>query len=134
MRGVNLDATRLTAYDEYDGDDEYGSYDEAAFDREYGADLEALEEPYEDEAMDRGAAAAQSMDFGAAAPVNEFRGKFDPPLEPGAGEDASFDMDDVGALARSIEGHRRRREDVPVVTGITVAAGWEWTGASARTS
>ena len=29
-------------------------------------------------------------------------------------------MDDVGALARSIEGHRRRREDVPVVTGITV--------------
>ena len=85
MRGVNLDATRLTAYDEYDGDDEYGSYDEAAFDREYGADLEALEEPYEDEAMDRGAAAAQSMDFGAAAPVNEFRGKFDPPLEPGAG-------------------------------------------------
>ena len=120
VRGVNLDATRLTAYDEYDGDDEYGSYDEAAFDREYGADLEALEEPYEDEAMDRGAAAAQSMDFGAAAPVNEFRGKFDPPLEPGAGEDASFDMDDVGALARSIEGHRRRREDVPVVTGITV--------------
>ncbi|MCC2879594.1 DNA translocase FtsK [Lachnoclostridium pacaense] len=123
VRGVNLDATRLTAYDEYDGDGGYDEYDEEAFDREYGADLEPLEEPYEDEAsLGRvGAAAAPSLDRGAAAaPVNEFRGKFDPPLEHGTGEDASFDMDDVGALARSIEGHRHRREDAPVVTGITV--------------
>ena len=116
VRGVNLDATRLTAYDEYadDGYDEEDGYDEAAFDREFGAELEDIPEQYAGEEEPGCGTVA-----GTAAPVNEFRGRFDPPLRQPE-DDAALDMDDVGALARSIEGHSRRKEEMPVVTGITV--------------
>lgn len=121
VRGVNLDATRLMSYDEYDGD---GEYDEDEFDREYGAELDEIPEEYgesprlsepgrSDEVQARAGAAADRL------PADEFRGRFDPPLNQ-PGEPDAFDMDEVGALARSIEGHRRPEPAGPVVTGITV--------------
>ncbi len=111
VRGVNLDATRLTAYDDYDEEE----YDEEEFDREFGADLDEIPDEYQDSpAMDSVAAS------GAPVMVNEFRGKFDPPLNHGQEDTDGLDLDDVGALARSIEGHSRRESDAPVVTGISV--------------
>ncbi len=76
---------RLTAYDESEEED----YDEEAFDREFGADLEALEECRMRIAMDRGAGPDSRRIWTACRRSMSFRGKFDPPLEPGAGEDAS---------------------------------------------
>lgn len=110
VRGVNLDATRLSSYDEYEDEE---AYNEEEFDREFGAELDEIPEEYEENA------AKEPLAGRDRPPVNEFRGKFDPPLTH---EDSSepLDMDDVGALARSIEGHGRTKKDSPVVTGITV--------------
>lgn len=98
VRGVNLDATRLSPLDEISDE----GYDEEEFDREFGAGLEDM------------------------VPVNEFRGKFDPPLEEGEDgpfcDDIPYDEADAGSLARSIEGHSRRSEGdsqaKPVITGV----------------
>ena len=107
VRGVNLDATRLVSPEDED-------YDEEEFDREFGADLEEMPVLEDGEG---GGRATEAMD---ALPPDEFIGRFDPPLEPE--EDVPFDTDDVGALARSIEGHSRgsRGHAAPVVTGIRV--------------
>ena len=55
-------------------------------------------------------------------PPDEFVGRFDPPLETETDGGDSYDTDDLGALARSIEGHSRtgHRGEAPVVTGIRV--------------
>jgi S-DNA-T family DNA segregation ATPase FtsK/SpoIIIE len=114
VRGVNLNATRLMTPEEED-------YDEEAFDREFGADLEKMPEMPDTYQEDWGT--AQTAGAKDILPPDEFVGRFDPPLEPAAMDDGdSYDTDDVGALARSIEGHSRtgRRDDAPVVTGIRV--------------
>ena len=65
---------------------------------------------------------AQTAGAKDSLPPDEFVGRFDPPLEPGTDAGDSYDTDELGALARSIEGHSRlgRREEAPVVTGILV--------------
>ena len=110
VRGVNLNATRLMTPEEED-------YDEEAFDREFGADLEEMPDTYQE---DWGP--AQTAGSKDSLPPDEFVGRFDPPLEPGTDAGDSYDTDELGALARSIEGHSRlgRREEAPVVTGILV--------------
>lgn len=116
VRGVNLSATRLLTPEDEEYGEVYGDeYDEEAFDREFGADLETMPgDPGQDWGPAQAAGARDNL------PPDEFIGRFDPPLD--AGDDVPFDMDDVGALARSIEGHRKggHREETPVVTGIRV--------------
>ena len=97
MRGVNLNATRLMTPEEED-------YDEEAFDREFGADLEkcrkCLKCPIHTEGRRGPAQTAGAKD---SLPPDEFVGRFDPPLEPGTDAGDSYDTDELGALARSIE-------------------------------
>jgi len=84
VRGVNLDATRLSPVDENHSD----VYEDEEFDREFGDDLEEM------------------------APVNEFRGKFDPPLDAGEENGLPYAAvsyeEELGSLARTIERHSRR--------------------------
>lgn len=110
VRGVDLEATRLGVYDNYDEE-----YDGEEFDREFGADLEEFPQAVDENlAMEAGAAMPDS------GPVNEFRGKFDPPLNHGNGDLGLPDADAVSELARSIEGFGRQETDGPRATGITV--------------
>ncbi|MCD7993442.1 MAG: DNA translocase FtsK, partial [Clostridia bacterium] len=113
VRGVNLNATRLmTPEDE--------EYDEEAFDREFGAELEEMPDMPDTYGEDWGP--AQTAGAKDVLPPDEFVGRFDPPLEPEGDGGDSYDTDELGALARSIEGHSRtgHRNDAPVVTGIRV--------------
>ena len=116
VRGVNLNATRLMTPEEED-------YDEEAFDREFGADLEEMPEmPEMPDTYEKDWGPAQTAGAKDSLPPDEFVGRFDPPLESGTDAGDSYDTDELGALARSIEGHSRlgRREEAPVVTGILV--------------
>ena len=113
VRGVNLNATRLmTPEDE--------EYDEEAFDREFGADLEEMPNMPDTYGEDWGP--AQTAGAKEVLPPDEFVGRFDPPLESEGDDGDSYDTDEPGALARSIEGHSRtgHRSEAPVVTGIRV--------------
>ena len=113
VRGVNLNATRLmTPEDE--------EYDEEAFDREFGADLEEMPDMPDTYGEDWGP--AQTAGAKEVLPPDEFVGRFDPPLESEGDDGDSYDTDELGALARSIEGHSRtgHRSEAPVVTGIRV--------------
>ena len=113
VRGVNLNATRLmTPEDE--------EYDEEAFDREFGADLEEMPNMPDTYGEDWGP--AQTAGAKEVLPPDEFVGRFDPPLESEGDDGDSYDTDELGALARSIEGHSRtgHRSEAPVVTGIRV--------------
>lgn len=113
VRGVNLNATRLmTPEDE--------EYDEEAFDREFGADLEEMPDMPDTYGEDWGP--AQTAGAKEVLPPDEFVGRFDPPLESEGDDGDSYDTDEPGALARSIEGHSRtgHRSEAPVVTGIRV--------------
>ncbi|CUX72539.1 DNA translocase SpoIIIE [Clostridium sp. C105KSO14] len=113
VRGVNLNATRLmTPEDE--------EYDEEAFDREFGADLEEMPDMPDTYGEDWGP--AQTAGAKEVLPRDEFGGGFDPPLESEGDDGDSYDTDELGALARSIEGHSRtgHRSEAPVVTGIRV--------------
>lgn len=112
VRGVNLDATRLGSYGSLDEE-----YDDEEFDREFGADLEEFTEQYEENPMEEKGAVP------LAPPVNEFRGKFDPPLNHGEGDLELADADVAEALARSIEsieGRRGQDDGEPAAQGITV--------------
>lgn len=113
VRGVNLNATRLMTPEEED-------YDEEAFDREFGADLEEMPDMPDTYEEDWGP--ARTADAKDRLPPDEFVGRFDPPLETETDGGDSYDTDDLGALARSIEGHSRtgHRGEAPVVTGIRV--------------
>lgn len=113
VRGVNLNATRLMTPEEED-------YDEEAFDREFGADLEEMPDMPDTYEEDWGP--ARTAGAKDRLPPDEFVGRFDPPLETETDGGDSYDTDDLGALARSIEGHSRtgHRGEAPVVTGIRV--------------
>ena len=116
VRGVNLNATRLMTPEEED-------YDEEAFDREFGADLEEMPDMPDTYEEDWGP--ARTAGAKDRLPPDEFVGRFDPPLETETDGGDSYDTDDLGALARSIEGHSRtgHRGEAPVVTGIRVEDG-----------
>ena len=122
VRGVNLNATRLTI-PEADQNSGYDAYDEEEFDREFGADLEVMPDEHETGRGQAGAVGAPAGSLKDALPPDEFVGRFDPPLEPDDTDETPFDMEDVAALARSIEGHQRdsRSSGTPVVTGIRAA-------------
>lgn len=117
VRGVDLEATRLSAPAEYD---------EEEFDREFGAELEQIPEegtgkiPEKNlRKRDRIPDKIQKEDEELQ---NQFRGNIS--LPPGYDAESSWDAkdengeDDPGALARSIEKHRRP-DSRAVVTGMT---------------
>ena len=72
VRGVNLNATRLMTPEEED-------YDEEAFDREFGADLEEMPDMPDTYGEDWGP--ARTAGAKDRLPPDEFVGRFDPPLE-----------------------------------------------------
>ena len=93
--GVNLNATRLMTPEEED-------YDEEAFDREFGADLEEMPEMPDTYEKDWGP--AQTAGAKDSLPPDEFVGRFDPPLESGTDAGIPYDTDELGALARVYRG------------------------------
>lgn len=73
-------------------------YDEEAFDREFGADLEEMPEmPEMPDTYEKDWGPAQTAGAKDSLPPDEFVGRFDPPLESGTDAGDSYDTDELGA-------------------------------------
>ena len=94
VRGVNLNATRLmTPEDE--------EYDEEAFDREFGADLEEMPDMPDTYGEDWGP--AQTAGAREVLPPDEFVGRFDPPLESEGDDEDDYDTIHVKKDLKTLE-------------------------------